>query len=214
MKKAKKITFVLILVAVAVCVVGTTLAWLQDSEGPVVNTFTPSNVKIDLDETQTEREFKMVPGWTIAKEPYVTVEAGSEDCFVFIEVIKSDNLDEYIDYAIVADDPDTEAFEGWRALEGNEGVYYRTVKDIASNQEFGILAGGSNEDMEGFAPFTWTADQVLVKPTVTEKMMEDLATEGNPTLSFKAYAVQLWKNNTEEFKPEEAWAIAKPVVTP
>ena len=50
-------------------------------------------------------------------------------------------------------------------------------------------------------------DKVTVQETVTKEMMTDLKTYGvNPKLSFTAYAVQLYKNNTEKFTSAEAWA--------
>lgn len=50
-KRKRKVTALLVSVALIVCVaVGGTLAFLADSDGPVVNTFTPSKVTTTVDE--------------------------------------------------------------------------------------------------------------------------------------------------------------------
>ena len=64
--------------------VGGTLAWLVTKTDPVVNTFTAGNINITLDEPNFDNTnaYKILPGDTIDKDPTVTVEAGSEDCYV------------------------------------------------------------------------------------------------------------------------------------
>ena len=64
--------------------------------------------------------------------------------------------------------------------------------------------------------YTWADNQVLVKPTVTKADMEALNVEGakKPTLTFAAYAVQLYKSNGVKFTPAEAWNLAKDLTTP
>ena len=150
------------------CAVGGTLAWLTDTTDPVTNTFTVGNINISLAETKTD--FKMVPGATIGKDPKVTVKAGSEACWLFVEVTESDNLDNFINYTIAT---------GWTQLPGVSGVYYREVEDLSAsttNKEYSVL----------------TSDQVTVKDTVTKDMMDAITagTATDPTLTFKAYAVQ------------------------
>ena len=122
----KKKTFVLLLalVLIAGAAVGGTLAWLTATTGEVKNTFTTSNIEIELAENAggTNKEFKMVPGCTITKDPKVTVKANSEDCYLFVKVEKSTNFDAYMEYAI-----DT----GWTALTGVDGVYYIEIDTAA-----------------------------------------------------------------------------------
>ena len=45
--------------------------------------------------------------------------------------------------------------------------------------------------------------------------MEALDVEGavKPTLTFTAYAVQLYKSNSAKFTPAEAWNLAKDLTT-
>ena len=95
-------------------VVGGTLAWLTDQTDEVKNTFTVGDINIGL--TETTADYKMVPGNTIAKDPTVTVKANSEACWLFVQVTESTDLKDFITYAIA---------EGWTALPGVDGVYYR-----------------------------------------------------------------------------------------
>ena len=100
--------------AVALCLgaVGT-WAWLTSTTPEVENVFTVGNVDIGLAET-TGESYKMVPGTDIAKDPKVSVEAGSEASWVFVKIEESSVLDDYIAYAIA---------DGWIQLPGEEGVF-------------------------------------------------------------------------------------------
>lgn len=174
----KKLTTVLAIVLVVALSVAGTYAYLTATSGPVVNTFTVGNIDITLDETTSD--YKMVPKMDIAKDPKVTVEAGSEDCWLFVRVEKSTNLDSFITYAIA---------DGWTALPDVNGVFYRPVEaNETQDQVFSVLAN----------------DKVSVKETVTKDMMDAIEnkTANNPTLTFKAYAIQADGIQT----PAEAWA--------
>lgn len=160
--KKNTLALVLALALLVAGVVGGTLAWLTDQTAEVKNTFTVGDINIGL--TETTADYKMVPGNTIAKDPTVTVKANSEACWLFVKVTKSENLDTFITYAIA---------EGWTALPGVDGVYYREVPASAADQTFSVLAG----------------DAVTVKSDVTRTMLETAKTDA-PTLTFKAYAIQ------------------------
>lgn len=161
----KTLIVALAVMLVVGCAVGGTLAWLTDTTGPVVNTFTVGNIDIDLAETTTD--YKMVPGATISKDPKVTVKSGSEACWLFVQVTESDNLGSFISYTVDSN---------WTALSGVSGVYYREVAAATADVEFSVL----------------TNNQVTVKDTVTKDMMDAITagTATDPTLTFKAYAVQ------------------------
>ena len=186
-------TFALLLAVVLAvgCAIGGTIAWLTDTTEEVKNTFTTSDIDITLTETEggENREFKMIPGYTISKDPTVTVVAGSEDCYLFVKLEKSENFDTYMEYTM-ADD--------WTALTGETGVYYRVVNASNAGQEFEVLKD----------------NQVKVLDTVTKEMMNALNESSYPTLTVTAYASQYYKNNTETFTAAEAWNNVKPVVTP
>lgn len=203
---------VLALVLVITSVIGGTLAWLMDETNAVKNTFTVGNVDITLEETGTttnndieEKSFQMVPGYALSKDPTVTVKANSEKCYVFVKVVESDNLDDFIIYTMA---------NGW--TQGNTtnqlptNVFYRIVDKSTSDQEFDVIG---NKGFDGTG--TFVADKVLVKTNVTKEMMEALNVTGatQPTLTFTAYACQYYKSNTPStgdsagtaFTPKEAW---------
>ncbi|MBE5868589.1 MAG: hypothetical protein E7293_06465 [Lachnospiraceae bacterium] len=201
--RSKSLALVLSLVLVIGCVAGGTLAWLNAKTDEVKNTFSTSDIGVTLEETTNT--YKMIPGWTIAKDPKATVTSNSEDCYLFIKVDKSNNFDTYMDMAIDSQ---------WTALNetNNPGVYYIKIdEDSEKNVAYNILGEGKatyeNENVE----YTWADNQVLVKPTVTEKMMDEANPQ--PTLTFTAYAVQLMKNNTTEFTEAEAWGLAQTLET-
>ena len=173
----KTLIVALAVMLVVGCAVGGTLAWLTDTTGPVVNTFTVGNIDIDLAETTTD--YKMVPGATISKDPKVTVKSGSEACWMFVQVTESDNLGSFISYTVDSN---------WTALSGVSGVYYREVAAATADVEFSVL----------------TNNQVTVKDTVTKAMMDAITnqTATAPTLTFKAYAVQ----KAGVASATEAWA--------
>ena len=180
MKSTVKKSLIVVLATLLLCgcVVGGTVAWLMDQTAPIQNTFTIGNVDIDLTETDADNDgntaanaYKMVPGATIAKDPTVTVKAGSEACWVFIKVEKSAVLDQYITYALA---------DGWHALSGVDGVYYREQADNSASGAADVKISVLKDD------------QVTVKSDVTKPMMEALQAEGavQPTLTFTAYAIQ------------------------
>lgn len=183
-KRTKMLTLAVSVVLVLVCIVGGTLAWLTAESGKVVNTFTSSNIEVRLEET-TGTEYKMVPGYTITKDPIVTVTDGSEDCYLFVKLEKSNNFDEFLTYKMA---------EGWTALTEGNGVYYRIVRRTDKVKSFSVLKD----------------DQVVVEDEVTAEMMGALTDATRPTLTVTAYASQLYKNNTEKFTPVEAWRNVNP----
>lgn len=190
--------------ACALCLglgVAGTLAWLTDETGPVVNTFTDSDINISL--TETKGDFQMIPGFTIDKDPKVTVKAGSEKCYLFVKIETSTNYGQYLEPYIV------DTSEGhWSVLTDVPGVYYRVVDELTTDQDFNVLQG----------------NHVKVLNTVTKQMMDaidgnvdltsddegyqdavDKELKNRPTLTVTAYASQYYKNNTDTFTPEEAW---------
>ena len=210
--KKRNLALILALVMLLTACVAGTLAWLQDKTDPVVNTFTVGNIDIDLTET-TGSEYKMIPGNTISKDPFVTVKVGSEACYVFVKIEESTDpkFDDYMTYGIA---------DGWTVLEGVDGVYYR---------EQAYLTGEGAEDAD--YPVLLN-NKVTVKTSVTKEMMDALQAAYNaakaecndcegteeceecnktlPQLTFTAYAVQ--KANVDS--ASDAWEILFPPVTP
>ena len=165
-----------LMLAVAVVSVGGTIAWLTAKTSTITNTFTTSDVDVTINETK--EDFKMVPGSTIAKDPKVTVPTTSEDCWLFVKVTESSNLDTYITYAMN---------DGWTLVEGQTDVYYYNG-DITKGEAISILKG----------------DEVTVNGSVTEADMTAANTNKPtlaPTLAFEAYVCQ--KANVADAKT--AW---------
>ena len=159
----RKVTLIfVIMLSVACATVATTLAYLTTMSQPLNNTFTVGNIKLSLVET-TGESYQMIPGTEVAKNPHVKVIGGSEDCWLFIKVEKTERFDDYLLYEI---DPE------WTRLDGYSGVYYRSVPRSKTDTEFRILQG----------------DTITVSDTLTEEKMTGI-TE-TPRISFKAYAIQ------------------------
>ncbi len=197
--KKRNVALILALALVLTAAVGGTLAWLTAKSETVVNTFTTSDIKVELKET-TGGTYKMVPGSSISKDPKATVLAGSEKCYLFVKLEKSSNFDNYLTYEMAA---------GWTALTGVTGVtgvYYRVVDGTANEigTAYSVLKG----------------DKVSVKNTVTKEMMSAIdgvdadgktntdaaAAElaARPTLTITAYASQLY-NGTATIDVKTAW---------
>ena len=198
----KTVALLMALVLVVGGAVGGTLAWLTDETSEVKNTFSPSTIDITLTESDTDpntagdqHDYQMIPGYTITKDPKVTVEEGSEKCWLFVKVEKSTNFDTYMTYAMA---------DGWTQLtytddEGDTqnvaGVYYRGPVDVSDD---------TSTDGLGFAVIK--DNTVTVQSTVTKEQMDVLDTEESyPTLTVTAYASQYNKNATETFSAYEAW---------
>lgn len=169
----KKALFIMLSAALIVCAtVAGTLAWLTDTTDPVVNTFTVGDINIELKET-TGKTYKMVPGIELVKDPAVTVKAGSEACWLFVKVVKSENFKDFMTY---------DKADGWTLLktEGNTEVYYREVAATTADTDIYVLKD----------------NKVTVRDTVTKTMLEGVKNadgtpnEDAPTLTFTAYAVQ------------------------
>ena len=190
--KKKGLAMVLALVLLAVCTVSGTLAWLTAKSDTVVNTFTTSDIEVKLEETKGTtvtggKEFKMIPGYDLEKDPKATVLAGSEECYLFVKLDKSTNFDDFLTY---------EMAEGWTLVPNETNVYFRKVLTADIGTAYSVLKG----------------DQVTVKGSVTKEQMNALDAEGavKPTLTITAYASQLYKSAGVEFTAAEAWANVTP----
>lgn len=160
---SKAFAAVLALVLVLGCALGGTVAWLVAKSDPVVNTFTYGDINIALTET-TGEDYKIIPGVDIAKDPKVTVKADSEACWLFVKVEETGTfVDGKVTYSVA---------DGWTALTGQPGVYYREVGAVTADTDFYVLKD----------------NVVKVSDTLTKEDIKDIPT--GPTLTFTAYAVQ------------------------
>ena len=161
----KAFAAVLALALVLGCALGGTVAWLVANSDTVTNTFTYGDINIALTETKpVSREAKIIPGMDIEKDPKVTVKANSEACWLFVKVEETGTfVDGKVTYSIA---------DGWTALTGQRGVYYREVGAATADTDFYVLKD----------------NVVKVSDTLTKEDIKDIPT--GPTLTFTAYAVQ------------------------
>ena len=187
----KVIAALLAVVLLVGATIGGTIAWLTASTEKVENTFTVGNIDITL--TETTEDYKMIPGYTIDKDPVVTVKEGSEDCWVFVKVEESKNLKDYIQYEV--DSSNWTKLEGVQGLLPTEEVYYCYAKDITADRAIKVLKD----------------NQVQVLDTVTKEMMDSITGDNRPlpNLTFTAYAVQYYSSNNTPFDVAEAWKQVK-----
>ena len=161
----KAFAAVLALALVLGCALGGTVAWLVANSDTVTNTFTYGDINIALTETKpVNREAKIIPGMDIEKDPKVTVKANSEACWLFVKVEEAGTfVDGKVTYSIA---------DGWTALTGQPGVYYREVGAVTADTDFYALKD----------------NVVKVSDRLTKEDIKNITTK--PTLTFTAYAVQ------------------------
>lgn len=179
MKTTKKaLLLALCAVLLVVSTVFATLAYLTSTTEVVTNTFTVGDIVITLDETDVDvygkkdgetrvlkNDYKLIPGHNYTKDPTIHVEAGSEECYLFVKV--TDEIAAIQDANTVATQMDGNK---WLPLSGEEGVYY--LKDT-------INASKSDKDIDVpvFADFTIKGDA-------------EVAGYDGKTITVQAYAVQ------------------------
>lgn len=179
LKGAKAIIASIALSLVVFSLIGGTVAWLVAKTAPVVNTFTYGDINITLTESDKDgdgdpnkNKYPMIPGNSIEKDPEVTFKANSENAWLFVKLEKSANFDNFMEF---------EMADGWAALTGVDGVYYREMTKSDADVAFAVLKD----------------DKVNVKETVTKEMLNALDADGKsdyPTLTVTAYAVQRDEN--------------------
>ena len=162
------------IVLVIGCTAGGTVAWLVSKPDPIVNVFTVGDINAELTEAaKTEKkEFKIVPGVDITKDPVATVEAKSEDCYLFVQLTE-ENWPDFTEKGSTTRKVEYEIADGWTKLE--DGVYYREVlKKDTENRAFHVLKN----------------DKVTVSSTLTKEEADAIQKAGDPKLTVAVYAVQ------------------------
>lgn len=190
----KTLTVLLALVLVIAMSVAGTMAYLTSTDS-VTNTFTVGNVKITLDELDTDNDsnksdnvtvgdtvrdkanaYNLIPGHVYTKDPTVHVDADSEDSWVFVKVENG-----IAAYEAAASDVDPVYVpiakqienKGWKALgEAYPGVYYQSY-----------TKGQNDKDLEVFANFkiSGTANTVAGWSSIAA---------GTNDIKVTAYAIQ------------------------
>ncbi len=188
----KKSAMALGILLISLTWIGGTVAYLT-SEASDVNVFTLGKLDITLTETDTEKdndnnvttntyEIKAA-GQTITKDPKITLQPGCAACWLFVQLDKSENFDEFLEYTIEDD---------WIPLNGVDNVYYQEVP-VSPEQEEHYMVIKDN--------------QVIVKNDVTVQALNDLTEETYPKLIVSASAIQYGKGTGDLGSAESAWAL-------
>ena len=199
MKKMTKVLCALLALVLAVGAgVGGTLAWLKSETEIVTNTVTAVGaLKITLDETDVDvygvkdgdtrvlaNDYKLIPGHTYLKDPTVHVQAGSEACYVFVDIVNG--LEGAISSGHYGIDTDGDGWndvdhfgikeqmtekDSWKPLMvqingGVKTIFYKAV-DLATAQagtdlvvfnEIHVPSTHTTESLQGFTGKTITID--------------------------------------------------------
>ena len=192
MKNGKKILALLLCaMLLVVASVAGTIAYLTDNK-TVNNTFSIGNVTITMVEsvvdvygnvqtgTNTGNTYKLIPGHTYTKDPTIKVAEGSEDCYIFVEIVNGLGADGSL--AMSA---------GWEMISanGNTSIWvYGTAADPVSV---------SAED-DAVVPFTAFTFGQQANPADYE----------NSAITVTAYAIQA--DTLEDLTAAELWTLLKP----
>lgn len=166
---------------------GATFAWLTATSDTVTNTFTYGDINITLAES-TGSDYKIIPGVDIEKDPLVTVEAGSEACWLFVKVEEEGTF--------VANKVTYSIADGWTKGDGTKipaNVYYRAVDAVKNDTDFAVLKD----------------NKIYVSDTLTKIDISGIPTTTPPKLSITAYAIQ--KDGMAN--AEKAWAAIPDTTT-
>lgn len=86
MMKKKILALSMVACLAATALVGGTLAYFTDTTETKVNEFTVGNVNIDLTEPEWKGDATLMPGKSYAKDPTITVDEKSQDCYAFLKL--------------------------------------------------------------------------------------------------------------------------------
>ncbi len=203
------LTVLCALLLVVASVLGT-LAYLTSETEEVTNTFTAGNVTITLDEANTneygellkgedgddlarvtENTLKLVPNHTYVKDPTIHVDAGSEDCYVYAEVVNQITGLEATGKTVA----DQMAEKGWKQIDTTDFYYFAgALGEKAADNNGTVVSGG--EDVVVF-------DNLVIATNA------DVSTGANKTITIKGYAVQ--KDNFDTAKAAWTATFGTPV---
>ena len=210
-RQARRVALTLVLMlTVALVSIGGTIAWLTATTNTVTNTFTVGNISIELWEHQlvadtkkvnsTEvnaNSYQLTPGTAYEKDPFVTVNANSEKCYLFVEYSEVNNPSTYLTYGYRFDNAGDDE---WTAVPGETNVYYKVVEKSDADQTWYLL-----DAQDGNANGGVIVKDTIVKNGTTGTTAPVMPTAGQePQIVFNAYAVQY-----DNLTVEAAWAQAE-----
>lgn len=148
-------------------------AYLYATTPPLVNRFTAAKLAIHLEEPLWQPDSKLTPGVMLRKDPTVTVVAGSEECYVIVQVSQSDPqawAAAGIEYGYAAETGFTAGLHPrWLQVPGTADLWYRLALTSDMNQILPVF------------------DLVNVPDGLTS---EQLAAAANNQITISAWAVQ------------------------
>lgn len=224
------VTGLAFVLAIVASITGT-LAWLTAKTEAVTNTFTVGDIDITLIEhqydpndteaaetnsdgekiEQNEQNYKLIPGTVYFKDPTVTVKANSEKCYLFVEFTETNNPSTYLTYTSNLSKTDT----GWTQGTGTTGtdvngvptnVWFRTVEASTTDTTYELLDDNK----------VTVKTNIIKKPVNATNKADKYsnpympATDAQPSLNYKAYAIQsdnitdvatAWEKVSEASKP-------------
>ena len=234
MKTLKK---ALLLALCAVLVVGGsilgTLAYLTDTE-TVTNTFTVGDIRITLDEavTNTEgkpmkgntlaatvaeadrtsegNEYHLLSGLTYTKDPVLTVEGGSESCYIYIQVDNGILALETVGTTSIAEQIKA---NGWTELEGVENVYWKSHSQSAADTKYATFTNFTidGDKVDGAMLSTYQGATVTVTGYAVQKAGLSDAKAAWEAAGFGSGSVEdprgveITEGSYGTYKPETGW---------
>ena len=205
--KKKTVALLLALTLAVGVVAGGTVAWLLDKTDTVTNTFTVGDVGVTLTETvatDNKAEFQMIPGTSYEKDPKVTVEANSVDCYLFVRFDEVNNPGTYLTYKSTLKGPDWTLLEGVKDKNGDHvNVWYRTVGATDETKSWDLLEKLDASDDEH--NYTVKVKDTVVKAGTNTDGTQNVAmpaSTAQPVLKYQAAAVQ-----QDNLLVEEAWNL-------
>lgn len=180
----KKGLILIIAVMTVVCIsISATLAYLFVKTDPVENTFEYGDINIELKEhkyvdgTLTNEEvtantsYKVVPGVTEAKDPFVRVKKGSEKCYIYVTVENSVKLDDGTVVASVNINT-----TDWVEVAASGDITLYRYKDVVD-----VSAATEDIELPVFTTVTYNAEKIL---------KDNIAQVKDDTITVIAYAYQ------------------------
>lgn len=141
--------FITAMVLLFAIVTGSTIAYMTSKSDPVINTFSYGNITITLDEAKVDpatgkaltggsakrvqaNNYKVVPGATYDKDPTVHVTAGSEKCYLFVNV--ENGFASYEEQGVDSKKTiaDQMAANRWINVSGTNVWYYEDIVDAST----------------------------------------------------------------------------------
>ena len=182
-KRMRPLIILFVIIMLLITSVSGTIAWLKSESNTLFDIFTYGDINIEITENKEDsNNYELYPGKEIKKDTVITVNALSENCYIFIKINETANLGDYITYSLV---------ETWKQLEGFEDVYYQEVSKSDSDQTFSIIK-----------------DNILkVKSDLTKVSLNALNENNYPKLTITGYAIQRNSNLEGINTPSDAWSI-------